>query len=105
MCILLRGTRCTIMTTGRRHAVRVNAHRPDAPLPDHSLALRIMEAIAIQVCKRDTHDDQACAVAWDTFDELHRALLRRNEQRREEDPLELYCQEDPSALECRIYDV
>lgn len=43
------------------------------------------------------------AAAWDTVEELSAAASHAKESAKE-DPLEKFCEEDPSADECRVYE-
>ena len=43
------------------------------------------------------------ATAWDTVEELNAAASHAKEVQASTDPLEQYCEGDPSADECRVY--
>lgn len=43
------------------------------------------------------------AAAWDTVEELSAAASHAKDATKE-DPLEKFCEEDPSADECRVYE-
>ena len=43
------------------------------------------------------------AAAWDTVEELSAAASHAKAEGKE-DPLEKFCEEDPSADECRVYE-
>lgn len=44
------------------------------------------------------------AAAWDTVEELSAAASHAKDNKVVEDPLEKFCEEDPSADECRVYE-
>merc|ERR1712051_894425 len=48
-------------------------------------------------------DQGECAAAWDTVEELSAAASHAKASG-PEDPLEKFCEEDPSADECRVYE-
>ncbi|MGF1513861.1 MAG: Calvin cycle protein CP12 [Elainellaceae cyanobacterium] len=48
-------------------------------------------------------DSPDCAVAWDTVEELQADLAHRR-QAKPKNSLDTYCDQNPGALECRIYD-
>jgi hypothetical protein len=48
-------------------------------------------------------DQGECAAAWDTVEELSAAASHAKDAAKE-DPLEKFCEEDPSADECRVYE-
>jgi hypothetical protein len=84
----------------------VRSHVPDSNpkyLENYQLALQIAANVAENECLFQT--EQECRVAWDTFDEIHTAMLRRKEKEREKDALERYCLDHPDDVECKIYDV
>ncbi len=66
----------------------------------------IQEAIALAraACSEKGGTSSECAVAWDTVEEL-----QAEKSHRKADTLrhsfERYCEENPAADECRIYDV
>jgi len=44
------------------------------------------------------------ASAWDTVEELSAAASHAKDNAQKEDPLEKFCEDDPSADECRVYE-
>lgn len=44
------------------------------------------------------------AAAWDTVEELSAAASHAKDNAQKEDPLEKFCEDDPSADECRVYE-
>jgi CBS domain-containing protein len=72
------------------------------------LGQRIQEAIARAraVCAEKGNNSPECAVAWEEVEELHAEASHQRaevaEQRKT--PFEEYCEENPDALEARIYE-
>jgi len=58
---------------------------------------------AKDTCETSTTAD--CAVAWDTVEELSAELKKKKEsEAANSDPLEQYCESNPEADECRVYE-
>jgi hypothetical protein len=55
------------------------------------------------ICK-EMPNSRACVAAWDKYWDLEQAYYKKVESE-EKDPLEIFCQENPDADECRLYDV
>ncbi|KAG6581299.1 Calvin cycle protein CP12-2, chloroplastic, partial [Cucurbita argyrosperma subsp. argyrosperma] len=45
-----------------------------------------------------------CAAAWDEVEELSAAASHARDKKKESDPLETYCKDNPETEECRTYD-
>ncbi|OWM80061.1 calvin cycle protein CP12-1, chloroplastic-like [Punica granatum] len=45
-----------------------------------------------------------CAAAWDEVEELSAAASHAKERKKESDPLETFCKDNPETDECRTYD-
>ncbi|MEN9251126.1 MAG: Calvin cycle protein CP12 [Thermostichales cyanobacterium HHBFW_bins_127] len=54
------------------------------------------------ICAEKGEGDPACRVAWEIVEEL---LAARAHREGELTPFMQFCQENPSALECRMFDV
>lgn len=69
---------------------------------------RIQQAIehARAICAEKGVNSKECAVAWDEVEELQAeaAHQKSEELYREKTAFELYCEENPDALEARIYE-
>ncbi|MCX7596338.1 MAG: Calvin cycle protein CP12 [Fischerella sp.] len=67
----------------------------------------ITEAIAQarETCQINGSNSSACAVAWDIVEELQAEKSHRRQAIKTKTYLETYCQDNPEADECRIYDV
>ncbi len=58
---------------------------------------------ARSVCDVSGSDSAACAAAWDAVEELQ-AEASHQRQTKPKNSLEQYCDANPEAAECRIYD-
>ncbi|MBD2305080.1 Calvin cycle protein CP12 [Chroococcidiopsis sp. FACHB-1243] len=58
---------------------------------------------ARQACETSGDDSVDCAVAWDTVEELQ-AEASHKRQVKPKNSLEKYCDDNPEAAECRLYD-
>lgn len=45
-----------------------------------------------------------CAAAWDEVEELSAAVSHAKDRKKDSDPLEDYCKDNPETDECRTYD-
>ncbi len=71
-----------------------------------SLEQAIQEAIAQArtACESNGTASANCAVAWDIVEELQAERSHR-QVKSTKNSLEVYCNQNPDAAECRIYDV
>lgn len=58
---------------------------------------------ARDVCGTKGDNSGECAAAWDAVEELQ-AEAAHQKQRKPKNSLELYCDDNPDAIECRVYD-
>jgi uncharacterized protein YgiB involved in biofilm formation len=58
---------------------------------------------ARETCETSGTDSQECAVAWETVEELQ-SELSHQKQEKPKNSLEIYCDDNPEADECRLYD-
>ena len=58
---------------------------------------------AREVCSADSTSAE-CANAWDTVEELSAEASHQKEKAPKKSSLEQYCDENPDALECRVYE-
>ena len=58
---------------------------------------------ARSVCDVNGSDSAACAAAWDAVEELQ-AEASHQRKTKPKNSLEQYCDANPEAAECRIYD-
>lgn len=59
---------------------------------------------AREVCDTEGNDSGNCAAAWDAVEELQAEASHRKEKKSGQTSLEKYCDENPEADECRIYE-
>jgi predicted GTPase len=55
------------------------------------------------VCDINGADSGDCAAAWDVVEELQ-AEAAHQRQTKQKNSLEQFCDDNPDALECRVYD-
>lgn len=60
-------------------------------------------AEARAACETSGETSNECAVAWDNVEELQ-AEAAHKQGKQQKNSLEKYCDENPEADECRIYD-
>jgi CP12 domain len=58
---------------------------------------------AREACADGTNSAE-CAVAWDTVEELSSEASHQKQKTPTKNSLEVYCDENPDALECRVYE-
>jgi CP12 domain len=58
---------------------------------------------AREVCGASGSSSTDCAVAWDTVEELQ-AEASHQKQEKGKNSLEVFCDDNPDAAECRIYE-
>ncbi|PSO51216.1 MAG: hypothetical protein BRC40_05790 [Cyanobacteria bacterium QH_8_48_120] len=59
---------------------------------------------AREVCDSEGTDSQDCAVAWDTVEELQAESWDQRQTKQKKSSLEQYCEDNPDADECRVYE-
>ncbi|MGP1387661.1 MAG: Calvin cycle protein CP12 [Thainema sp.] len=59
---------------------------------------------AREVCDTEGSDSSNCAAAWDAVEELQAEASHRKEKKPGKTSLDQYCDENPDADECRIYE-
>ncbi|BAZ04666.1 Calvin cycle protein CP12 [Calothrix sp. NIES-3974] len=72
-----------------------------------ALEAAILAAVneARNTCKINGDASSSCAVAWDIVEELHAEKAHRQQNQKLKNNFEIYCDENPEADECRVYDV
>lgn len=72
----------------------------------HDIQERIEQerAEARSVCDSKGADSSDCAVAWDSVEELQAEAAHQKQKGQKKTSLEKYCDENPDADECRVYD-
>lgn len=61
-------------------------------------------AEAREVCGGEGSTSEECAVAWDTVEELQAEYAHQRSDKPKKTSLEQYCDDNPEAAECRVYD-
>lgn len=81
-----------------------NLSQSVAPVLTEAIQAAVIEARA--ACEQNGVESSQCAVAWEVVEELQaeRCHLRQRNQH-QETAFERYCNENPDAAECRVYDV
>ena len=59
---------------------------------------------ARQVCEVKGDGSVECAAAWDAVEELQAEASHQREKDHQKNSLQQYCDDNPEALECRVYD-
>ena len=59
---------------------------------------------AREVCSTEGASSGECAAAWDTVEELSAEASHQKQKAPKKSSLEQYCDENPDALECRVYE-
>ncbi|KAA8549088.1 hypothetical protein F0562_000772 [Nyssa sinensis] len=78
--------------------------RPVAAAPE-GLSEKVAESVkkAEETCSGDAVSGE-CVAAWDEVEELSAAASHARDKKKESDPLETYCKDNPETDECRTYD-
>ncbi|MEB3310746.1 MAG: Calvin cycle protein CP12 [Snowella sp.] len=61
-------------------------------------------AQARELCNVEGATSAECAAAWDAVEELQAEAAHQRQNHPEQTSFEKYCDENPDAAECRIYD-
>jgi hypothetical protein len=61
-------------------------------------------AHAREICNVDGSNPGECAAAWDAVEELQAEAAHQRQNTPTSNSLQQYCDENPDAAECRIYD-
>jgi hypothetical protein len=59
---------------------------------------------ARNACDMNGAESDACAAAWDVVEELQAEASHKRQKGKQKNSLELYCDANPDADECRVYD-
>jgi hypothetical protein len=59
---------------------------------------------ARSVCSTEGATSGECAAAWDAVEELQAEASHQKQGKPEKNSLEQYCDANPDALECRVYE-
>ncbi|XP_004495904.1 calvin cycle protein CP12-2, chloroplastic-like [Cicer arietinum] len=90
--------------TGSVSSGRILTIRPVRAAPD-SISEKVEESIknAEEACSGDATSGE-CVAAWDEVEELSAAASHARDKKKESDPLDEYCKDNPESDECRTYD-
>ncbi|MEB3310476.1 MAG: Calvin cycle protein CP12 [Snowella sp.] len=68
-------------------------------------AIEIARQEARAICAAKGEQSPECAAAWDSVEELQaEAAHQRSQQKPPKSAFQRYCEENPDADECRLYD-
>lgn len=56
------------------------------------------------VCNTEGGESSDCAAAWDAVEELQAEAAHQRQKQTKKSSLEQYCDDNPDAVECRVYD-
>ena len=59
---------------------------------------------AREVCDLEGATSGECAAAWDAVEELSAEAAHQKQKTPQKNSLEQYCDDNPDALECRVYE-
>ncbi|MEA5510793.1 Calvin cycle protein CP12 [Crocosphaera sp. UHCC 0190] len=59
---------------------------------------------AREVCSVEGSTSGDCAAAWDAVEELQAEAAHQRQKQPTQTSLEKYCDDNPDAVECRVYD-
>ena len=59
---------------------------------------------AREVCDLEGATSGECAAAWDAVEELQAEAAHQKQSAPKKSSLEQYCDDNPDALECRVYE-
>lgn len=92
-------TRSTLIGSGR--VMRI---RPVRAAPE-SISKKVEESIknAKETCSDDPASGE-CVAAWDEVEELSAAASHARDRKKESDPLEDYCKDNPETKECKTFE-
>ncbi|KAF2325083.1 hypothetical protein GH714_022679 [Hevea brasiliensis] len=78
--------------------------QPVRAAPD-SISEKVEESIksAEEACAGDPASGE-CVAAWDEVEELSAAASHARDKKKQSDPLENYCKDNPETDECRTYE-
>ncbi len=93
------GIRPTMKGSGRIMSIRPVRAAPE------NISKKVEESIknAKETCSDDPTSGE-CVAAWDEVEELSAAASHARDRKKESDPLEDYCKDNPETIECKTYD-
>lgn len=76
--------------------------KPKSLVLEQEIQAAIVEAR--EICSQKGINSKECATAWDIVEELQAEAAHQRAQSLEKTAFEIYCEENPEAIEARIYD-
>jgi hypothetical protein len=73
-------------------------------MSDIEQQIEVERTNAREVCDLNGANSGACAAAWDAVEELQAEASHKRQTNKPKDSLTQYCDDNPDAVECRIYD-
>ncbi|WCJ22317.1 Calvin cycle protein CP12-1 chloroplastic [Euphorbia peplus] len=88
-----------------RRATGFGSGRMQVRAAPESISDKVAESIkgAEETCADDPASGE-CVAAWDEVEELSAAASHARDKKKDSDPLETYCKDNPETDECRTYD-
>jgi hypothetical protein len=83
--------------------------QPPKPPPTNTATQQVQKVLestlkeAEVACESDVKADE-CVAAFDAVEEVSAALSHKKQAAASSDPLEVFCEDNPDADECRVYD-
>lgn len=56
------------------------------------------------ICSTEGSDSHECAAAWDAVEELQAEASHQRQSKPQKTSFQQYCEDNPDAAECRLYD-
>ena len=93
------GARPAMIGSGRMASIR-----PVRAAPER-ISEKVAESIknAQETCSEDPGSGE-CVAAWDEVEELSAAASHARDKKKESDPLEDFCKDNPETIECKTHD-
>ncbi|XP_019160333.1 PREDICTED: calvin cycle protein CP12-1, chloroplastic-like [Ipomoea nil] len=93
------------VTAGLFRPGRMCVVRPVCAAPDSSLSEKVADSVknAEEACAGDPTSGE-CVAAWDEVEELSAAASHARDKKKDSNPLEEFCKDNPESEECRTYD-
>lgn len=66
-------------------------------------AIAYATRVAREICEGGDGGENHCAIAWEVVEEL--GVAAADARPEAFDPIDSFCEDDPAAVECRVYDV
>ncbi|XP_048139013.1 calvin cycle protein CP12-1, chloroplastic-like [Rhodamnia argentea] len=89
----------------RSYQLRARRHMVVASAAPEKIEDKVAESIkgAEEACSGDPVSGE-CVAAWDEVEELSATASHLRDKKKDSDPLETYCKDNPETAECRTYE-